>query len=169
MLPPRDVNVENQFVLSIPANLKPCKELHPFAPLQYADEEGGYFLMGIDEPKEEMENLQLHYNLGDYAYFVESTIGGAYDTIHISNRDTLEVNGLNCHTADLYVALASDTAPMEVYYHLAVFESQTHFYQLIGWTNRERQGLFRDAARNMDLTFREVPQEIIRIQTASND
>jgi hypothetical protein len=40
---------------------------------------------------------------------------------------------------------------------------------LIGWTNRERQGLFRDAARTMDLTFRELPEDMIRIQTASLD
>jgi hypothetical protein len=169
MQPPREVTVENQFALAIPANLKPCTGLHAFAPLQYADEEGGYFLMGIDEPKTEMENLQVQYSLADYAYFVESTVGGAYDTIHISQRDTLEINGLQCHTADVYVALQAEEAQLEVYYHIAVFESPTHFYQLIGWTNRERQGLFRDAARTMDLTFRELPEDMIRIQTASLD
>lgn len=123
--------------------------------------------MGIDEPKEAITDLQYHYTLGDYVYFVESTIGDAYDTVHVSERDTLEINGLKCQTTDLYAAIASASAPLEVYYHLAVFESETTFYQLVGWTHRDRQQAFRNAARQMDATFQELPARDARLQTAA--
>ncbi|HEX2900744.1 MAG TPA: hypothetical protein VHS96_13560 [Bacteroidia bacterium] len=166
MLPPREVDVDGKFSLSIPANLVPCNDLHDFAPLQFADERGGFFLVGIEEPKSKIEALQVHYTLGDYAYFVESTIGGAFDTVHVSQRDTLEINGLQCHTADLYAAVISEEAPLEVYYHLTVFEAEDRFYQLIGWTDRDRQSTYRAAAEAMDRTFRVCGSTASQTQTA---
>jgi hypothetical protein len=107
--------------------------------------------------------------LGDYTYFVESTIGAAYDTVHVSQRDTLDINGLKCQTTDLYASIRAEETPLEVYYHLAVFESESHFYQLIAWTHRNGLQAFRAAALEMDRTFHELPFTETHIQTAAAD
>jgi hypothetical protein len=167
MQPTREVDVADQFGVAIPSNLVPCSELHEFAPLQYADERGGYFLLGIQEAKEDIVHLKVKYKLADYASFVENTIGSAYDTIHVSGRDTLEVNGLRCQTADMIAAVDDGQSALEVYYHLSVFESDSHFYQLIGWTRRECQSVFQAAAHEMDLSFHELSAALVQDQTAS--
>jgi hypothetical protein len=164
---PRQVAVEGKFSVEIPSNFIPCNDLHDFAQLQYADERGGYFMMLIDEPKTDIDRLQMHYSLADYADFVETTVGQAFDTMHVSQRDTLEINGLQCQTAHLYAAIDSEEAPMEVYYHLAVFESMDHFYQLIGWTHRDRQSTLRAAAEEMAHSFHELATDANELQTAS--
>ncbi len=163
----RELDVEDQFSLLFPANFRPCNDLHEFAPLQYADERGGYFLMGIQEPKEDIAYLKEKYSLGDYAHFVETTIGSAFDTVHVSERDTLAINGMQCQTADMYVAVTDEQSPMEVYYHLSVFESNSHFYQLIGWSHRDRQSVFRAAAVAMDQSFHECGDALEHGHTAS--
>ena len=167
MKPTREVAVEGQFAIAIPSNLLPCSDLHEFAPLQYADERGGYFLVGIPENKDQIAQLKVKYQLGDYANFVENTIATAFDTVNVSHRDTLEVNGLHCQTVDMFAAVVNENAPLEVYYHISVFESDDRFYQLIGWTHRERQAVFGAAAKEMDCSFHELPGQLAEKQTAS--
>ena len=112
MLPPRTVEVEGSYSISIPANFKPCNDLHDFATLQYADEREGYFLIGIEEPKSSMETLKVEYSLADYSNFVETTVGGVYDSMLVTARDTLMVNGIRCQTADLLTYIQSDPTLM---------------------------------------------------------
>jgi hypothetical protein len=164
MEPARVVAIEGKFSVAIPANFVPCNDLHDFAPLQYADERGGYFLVGIQEPKQEIAQHKVKYQLGDYASFVENTIGSAFDTVHVSQRDTMEVNGLLCQTSDLYAAIVDESAPLEVYYHLSIFESDDHFYQLIGWSRRDRQAVFSEAAREIDGSFQELAGDLAQGQ-----
>ena len=160
MKPSRLVDVNGSFSVDIPGNFMPCNDLHEFAPLQYADERGGYFLVGIQEAKAEIAHLKVRYQLADYANFVENTIGSAFDTMNVSQRDTMLVNGLRCQTSDLYVAIVNEQAPLEVYYHISVFESNDHFYQLIGWSRRDRQEAFRAAAEDIDQSFHELAGDL---------
>ena len=167
MLPPRTVEVEGSYSISIPANFKPCNDLHDFATLQYADEREGYFLIGIEEPKSSMENLKVEYSLADYSDFVETTVGGVYDSMLVTARDTLMVNGIRCQTADLLTYIQSDEAPLEVYYRLAVFESENRFYQLIGWTQADQRPTLMAASQAIEQSFQECSDSKVESQTAS--
>lgn len=167
MLPPRTVEVEGSYSVAIPANFKPCNDLHDFATLQYSDERSGYFLVGIDEPKAKIEALKMDYSLADYTEFVENNIGGAFDSMLVLQRDTLIINGIQCQTTDMYTFVRSDEAPLEVYYHLAVFESEDQFYQLIGWTEKHYESVFQAAATAIDRSFQECSDSKVESQTAS--
>ncbi len=125
-------------------------------------------MVGIPENKDQIAQLKVKYQLGDYANFVENTIATAFDTVNVSHRDTLEVNGLHCQTVDMFAAVVSERAPLEVYYHISVFESADRFYQLIGWTHRERQAVFGEAAKEIDCSFHELPDRLVNQQTASS-
>lgn len=157
MQPSRAVEVDGQFCLSLPANLQPSTGLHTFAPLQYADAHGDFYWMGITEPKSKIDSLDLRYSLGDYAYFVESTLAEAYDTAYIGSRDTFQVNGLTCQTAEMYAEQMREGNPVQVYYHLAIYEGTDQFYQLIGWTHMDRQPLLSAVAPAVDRSFQEFP------------
>ena len=125
------------------------------------------FDRGIQEPKSKMEQLEVQYTLSDYADFVETTVGGAFDTVVVHQRDTLLINGIHCQTVDFNAAVMSDESPLEVYYHLAVFEAEDQFYQLIGWSERDRQSAFRDAVLAMEQSFQVCGNPSGQFQTAS--
>ncbi|MEM0998897.1 MAG: hypothetical protein AAGN35_17695 [Bacteroidota bacterium] len=157
----RSVVVNEQFRLDIPASMQATNELHDFASLQYADEQNGFFLIGIVEPKEDLENLQLYYSIEDYADFVQRTVGGGLDTFNITTTHAHVVNGYLCNSADLFGAIRTDEGPLEVYYRVTVMESPTYFYQLIGWSGRDNAPVFRSIANQIECSFREqsVPSD----------
>ena len=136
--------------------MQKSNELHDFARLQYSDEQQGYFLIGIDEPKEDLRNLQLHYQLEDYSHFVTRTVSQGLDTVNVTTSTSHQVNGLSCISTDLFGAMTATEKPLEVYYRLMVLESQSNFYQLIAWSARSRYNKFNPIADEIECSFREL-------------
>jgi|GEM_PF-2322531 len=152
----KDVVVADKYQLRIPETMQQSNELHDFARLQYADEQKGFFLIGIDESKNELSNLQLFYELEDYSHFVTRTVSDGLDTANVSATTSQSVNGLSCISTDLFGAMTSNEEPLEVYYRLMVMESQSNFYQVIAWTARSRYESFRPIADEIECSFREL-------------
>lgn len=148
--------VDEQFALEIPVSMEASNELHDFAALQVADEKRGFFLIGIAEPKEDLENLQLHYGLDDYADFVQRTVGGGMDTANVATTHSQIVNGLSCISADMFGAISTEEEPLEIFYRVTVLESAKWFYQLIGWSSREDFLQFRSVANHIECSFAEI-------------
>ena len=154
----KEVTVEDQYMVRIPESMEKSNELHDFAQLQYADEKEGYFLIGIDESKQELSQLQLFYQIEDYAHFVTRTVSDGLDTVNVTTQTTQDVNGLSCVSTDLFGAMTSTEEPLEVYYRLMVLESDHHFYQLIAWSGRDQYPRFRSIADEIECSFVELAQ-----------
>ncbi len=152
----KEIVVEDKYQLRIPETMQQSNELHDFAKLQYSDEQKGYFLIGIDEPKDDLRNLQLHYKLDDYSHFVTRTVSQGLDTVNVSTSTSHEVNGLSCISTDLFGAMTATEKPLEVYYRLMVLESPSNFYQLIAWSARSRYQQFNPIADEIECSFREL-------------
>lgn len=154
----KQVTVEDQYMVRIPETMQKSNELHDFAQLQYADEKEGYFLIGIDESKRELSQLQLYYQIEDYAHFVTRTVAEGLDTVNVTTQTTQDVNGLSCISTDLFGAMTSTEKPLEVYYRLMVLESEQHFYQLIAWSDRSQYPRFHNIADEIECSFVELAQ-----------
>ena len=152
----KEIVVHDKYQLRIPETMQKSNELHDFAHLQYSDEQQGYFLIGIDEPKEDLRNLQLHYQLEDYSHFVTKTVSQGLDTVNVSTVTSHEINGLPCISTDLFGAMTAKEEPLEVYYRLMVLESPSNFYQLIAWSARSRYQHFNPIADEIECSFREL-------------
>lgn len=152
----KEVTVEDTYMLRVPESMEKSNELHDFAKLQYADEEQGYFLIGIDESKAELSKLQLFYQIEDYAHFVTKTVSFGLDTANVTAQTTQQINGLTCVSTDLFGAMTSAKKPLEVYYRLMVLESERNFYQLIAWSSREKYPRFRNIADEIECSFVEL-------------
>lgn len=161
--------INEQFALDIPVSMEPSNELHDFAALQVADEKHGFFLIGIAEPKEDLENLQLHYGLDDYADFVQRTVGGGMDTANVATTHSQTVNGLSCISADMFGAISTEEEPLEIFYRVTVLESAKWFYQLIGWSSREDFLLFRSVANHIECSFAEISIADSELPTIEDD
>lgn len=146
----------NTFSIQVPSNMIPVEGLHDVAPLQYADEQHGLYLIGISEPKDELEEMRLTYTLEDYAWFVERTMASGFDTAHVSAHEPLFLNGLPAETVELYAAVEAAEGPLALWMRMCVLESPTHFYQLIGWTSRELHAVYKPALEDIECSFAEL-------------
>lgn len=163
----QQVALDDQFSVELPESMQKTNELHDFAPLQYADNSEGLFVIGIEEPKSKLRSLHLYYSLEDYAYFVQRTVSGGLDTTNVNIGAPQTVNGMQSLSVDLFGALTSGDEPLEVYYRLAVYESESHFYQLIAWTTRDNYQRFRNIVTDMECSFRELRE--VETPTAPGD
>jgi hypothetical protein len=141
------------FSVQVPSNLVPVDDLHDLAPLQYADAQNGLYLIGLYEPKDEMEAVQLRYSLPDYAWFVERTLALGMDTAHVSTHEQLFINGFAAETVEMFGAIQSPEGACEAWMRMCILESPTHFYQLIGWTSRDLRDAFRPAMEAIECSF----------------
>ena len=152
----KEITVPDAYTLSVPASMEQSNELHDFARLQYSDERKGFFLIGIDEAKEELDRLQLYYGIEDYAHFVTRTVSNGLDTANVTGQNQFEVNGLPLISTDLFGAMHHDGKGLEVYYRLMVLESDRNFYQLIAWTARDKYEIFHPIADQIECSFQEL-------------
>ncbi len=158
----KPITLEEHFSMDVPENFRMRNDLHDFAPLQMADEANGYFLLTIEESKIQLQQRQLFYSLADYAHFLETTMEMGYDTSHVSQRDTFELNNYQFQTSDMYASIRAEDAPLEVYYHLTAIETKERFYQIIGWSRRSKASKMRAAMLDIEQSFTEllsIPRE----------
>jgi hypothetical protein len=144
------------FSIQVPSNLIPVDDLHDVAPLQYADEQQGLYLIGLYESKSEMETMQLRYTLEDYSWFVQNLMALGLDTTHVNQHEQLFINGLGAETVELFGAKEAPEGSLETWMRICVLESPTHFYQLIGWTSRDLRDAYRTALEDIECSFAEL-------------
>ena len=155
---PQEVSISELYSLSLPGGFQPSYDLHDFASLQYADPSEGRYLIGLEEPKRDLRNIHLYYGLEEYAHFSYRTLAEGMDTVVKSLQYPSQVNGLDCIIMQMEGLQTREGKSSGIYYHTAVYESETHFYQLIAWTRPdEAQQLQSDLAQSY-CTFKELPQ-----------
>ena len=152
----QSVEAGKAFSVQVPSNLVPVDDLHDLAPLQYADAHHGLYLIGLHEPKDELEAVQLRYSLEDYAWFVERTLASGMDTAHVGVHEQLMINGFAAETVEMFGALQAPEGPCEVWMRMCFLETPTHVYQLIGWTSRDLRDAFRPAMEGIECSFTEL-------------
>lgn len=159
LAPPREVSIDELYTLSLPGNFQPSYDLHDFASLQYADEKGNRYLIGLEESKRDLRNLHLYYALEEYAHFSYRTLAEEMDTVLAYLQYPSQVNGLDCIILQVEGIKTQGGKPSGIYYHAAVYESETHFYQLIAWTRPEDAQVLQAGMQKSYCTFQELPQK----------
>ena len=152
----KEIKVGDTYQLRIPESMQQSNELHDFAQLQYSDDKEGFFLIGINEPKDDLNRLQLFYGLEEYAHFGTRTVSQGLDTVNVSSQSSQEINGIPCVSTDLFGAMTSGEVPIEVYYRLMVLESNKNFYQLIACSSRAKSPRFNSIVDEIECSFSEL-------------
>lgn len=149
----QEVTLSEQLSISLPAYLEKNNELHDFAELQYAYEDGAFYVLGLKDSKAQLRNKHLYYNLEDYTYYSLDNISARMDSAEVGEVAIDTVNGLRRMAVDIngYIVQQNDSlqAPdsLSIFYKVAVYETPTEFVQLFLWTHQE---LLPDFERDMD-------------------
>lgn len=150
----QEVQADSTWAVKIPKRLKPSKDLHPFAPIQYWNKREAVFVVGLSEAKQRMEEEEAYYSLEDYAWFVQDQLCAGMDTCLLGEMATDSCGAMPCMDTQWIAHLPDDG--MEILYRIRVCEGEKRFYQLICWTTPERGERHRTALDSIVLSLREI-------------
>lgn len=127
-------DVSGVFSVSLPANMQPKNDMHEYAPIQFADERTDFYALGIDDPKKKLgELMRENMTLKAYYGFVETTVFSSADTAIQVNNQTFSHNNVQAYYGDYRVKATLKNKQYDLYYRIAVYESQHHYFQLVLW------------------------------------
>ena len=137
------VEIDGLYSVELPVNLKPGYNMHPYAGLQYYDEAAGFYVMCVDDMKENLGPVRRHrIRIKGYYNFVELTVFERADSISLIAQDNFVLDGLHVKTGDYYVSSEYWGDVYAFFYRIAVYESADYFFQLVMYMpfeDRERQ------------------------------
>ena len=149
-----EVKVNDRYAILIPDYLQPCADLHKDASLQYQNVEKDIYAIVIDEKKITMQGYDLDYDLD--LYFKSIASQPFLETIKEGKVSTPERKQIDGHKT-LIAEITGKIDGTEVYYKLAVVETDYEFYQLLVWTRAENKGKFETDMIKVVESFKELP------------
>lgn len=154
------------FEIEVPNQMKQMDELNPTAKLEYgyyerfgSEVKENYILVmphELDELEEEFPN-QTH-SIQSYAELSVNNMMAGKSSYEVLNDEALEkINGMDAIIHEIKASmLVSDSATVDLYYMLGVFEGEKAFYQVLSWTLLEQKEDFRADMRHMIYSFKEI-------------
>ncbi len=128
------VSPDSLYRMSVPSFLLPGYDMHPFASLQFYDTTTQFFVLGMEDAKDNLGAIKRRrLRLKGYFNYMETTALERVDsfTAESGYRDTLP-QGLVVFSQD-YFAVNKPFPDLPLFYRIAVFENDEFFYQLIIW------------------------------------
>lgn len=151
-----EVKVNEQYAITLPADMQAVANLHEYASLQQADSTKPLYVVVIDESKAEMQKHELDYDLSIYfnnlvaVKFIEALPG-----VTIAPPVKIKINGADA----LVSGITGTTASGEVYYKVAVIETPSSFYQVLIWTTASQKNEMEKEMDKIIHSFRELSQD----------
>ncbi len=146
-----DVSVKDLYSIAIPTYLDSSAEFNPGASLQYVNVDKAVYIMVIDQPKSELNSPEMQVTLDAYYNLVASRFAVGDDPTTATPPSTRELNGLK----SMQTEATGIENTHEIYYKLAVVESESHFYQILAWTLLDQKAKYSDDLQRMIDSFEE--------------
>lgn len=156
----QEVKVKNQYAIDLPDFLSISKDLNENASLQYSNIVKEFYIIIIDESKDEMqkalENNELlglyENNLDGYSKLIldnfESNVEVSY---HSEKRDTT-IHNLKAKLVE-YDAISNK---VDAFFKYALVEGKSHYYQVLLWTLKDKKNDHTAEMSKIIGTFREL-------------
>ena len=125
---------DSMYVMKVPSFMQPGFDMHPFASLQYYDTTSQFYVLGMEDAKENLGAIKRRrLKLKGYFNYMETTTLERMDSFvnEAGFRDTLP-QGLVVQSND-YFAVSSADQGVPLYYRIAAYENDEFFYQLVIW------------------------------------
>lgn len=153
------VTVGDRYSLSVPAFLKEVNTLNEDASLQYQHALLEFYVIVIDEPKEEFitaivenEHTELYEcNFAGYSELMLDYFLGNITNPGLSSLKDTTVNGMPAKITSLIGSFEG----IDVYYKLGLYEGKDNYYQVLAWTLKSRQDKFKSQMNKILYSLKE--------------
>lgn len=141
------VKIENRYSLTIPAFLSETNNLNEDASLQYQNLFKEFYVVVIDEPKDELHRLLEDYDLTDrYEDNVDGYASLIFDGLNESlvnpKQGEVVTDNVNGMAARL-TTFDGTIDDIQIFYSYGIYEGQDTYYQVIVWTESDKQSKYR--------------------------
>lgn len=156
----KEIKIDNRYSLTIPGFLTETNELNDEASLQFMNAAREFYVLVIDENKEEFHEAIQENFLGDlygsdldgYANVLIDNFNNSADVQEQSEIKKTKINGM---TARL-VTFKAKFDGIDVYCNMAYVEGKENYYQIFCWTLLSNEKKYKTEIDAIPLTFKEL-------------
>ena len=128
------VEIDGLYAINLPDFLRPSFDMHDYASLQYYDNKTDFYIMGIDDPKDKLGARSRRLKLKAYYDFVESTVFEPTDSLVLLASSVHKEEGKSeIRMGDYFARTRHFDYTYDLFYRVAVYESDSHFFQIVLW------------------------------------
>ncbi|TYC14761.1 hypothetical protein ES677_05115 [Bizionia gelidisalsuginis] len=156
------ISVGNKYTLSIPSFLTQVYNLNDDASLQYQHSWKEFYVIAIDESKEEMRKALIENNLTDtYKNNIEGysklIMGVFKEGLSNSYQSKLIDTTINKMPAKL-TTLSGTVEGIDVFYSIGIYEGKDSFYQVLAWTHKSKQHSYKNKMNKILYSLKDLKQ-----------
>lgn len=154
------ITIDNKYSISIPSFLTKVSNLNEDASLQYQHALKEFYVIVIDEPKEELLKALMEYDLEDkYSNNVQGYANLVLDNFErvISVSRTSDV--IDTLIREMPARVLNINGTLEdigAYYSFACVEGENHYYQILTWTLSRKENQYKEKMKRIIYSFREI-------------
>ena len=151
------VNIKNQYSLEVPDFLSEAHDLHDDASLQYQNALREFYVVVIDEPKQDFYDIastttDFPADFNGYHQILRSGLEESIQKIEITPSKDTQINGLKAKT----FSLTGEIEKIPVYYEVGYVEGKDRFYQVVIWTLKDNQQKYKTQMQKIISSFKET-------------
>lgn len=150
-------SLDPRFSISLPKGLQPMSGLHEFAPIQFGDDVIGLYAIALEESKKEIDSVNLSYTAREYSHFALRNVTIGLDSVLTENSMDYILSPFSCYATDVTGLKTVDGELYPVHTKLVVFESPTHFYQVMLWTGADQLPEFEPLMEQVICSAQAIP------------
>ena len=152
----QNVNIKNQYSLELPDFLSKASNLHEDASLQYQNVLREFYVVVIDEPKQDFFDIattttDFSADFNGFHQILKSGLEEGIQKIEITPSKDTQINGLKAKT----FSLTGEIETIPIYYEIAYIEGKDRFYQIVTWTLKDNKEKYSAQMRKILSSFKE--------------
>lgn len=154
------VTSDNKFSISLPSFLTKVSNLNEDASLQYQHAWKEFYVIVIDETREEIQkaltdnNLTERYpnNIDGYADLI---LDNFTQSIVVSNK-SIEIDTLINNLPAKVLTVSGQVEGIDAFYYLAFIEGKQRYYQIMTWTLSSKEYEHKEKMKRLLYSFKEI-------------
>lgn len=155
---PQTVTIKNKYSVELPSFLSVATDLNDDASLQYENGMREFYVVVIDEPRKDFDDMMINNDLGytpDLDGYSQILIDDVRETLHDKNTAKAEkttINGLEARTT----SLTGTVQNLDVYWKVGYIQGKKDYYQVLCWTLTENKDKYDAQMADIIKSFKEL-------------
>ena len=154
------VTVNNQYTVELPGFLSETNDLNDEASLQYQNLFKEFYIIILDEVKEDVhgaiiENDLLDFYSLDIDGYSDLLIDGVISEMNEDAESERKEVHINNRKANL-MYLSGNIEDLDIYYEFGFIEGKDHYYQIMVWTLEKNRTKYQEGMDKIVKSFREL-------------
>ncbi len=154
------VAIDKKFSISLPSYLSKSTDLNPDASLEYQNMVKEFYVIVIEDSKEEMKkSLEENQLTGQYSNdingYANLLMQGFEQKIKISRKDPLVDTVVNNMPAK-HLRISGKVDGIDAYYSVAFVEGKNTYYQVMAWTTAAKEKQYSERMTKIIHSLKEL-------------